>query len=68
MFTCGLLQVTGDLDPGQFVGLLYRDRMRTLEDKQRVTIKSTPPPTHTHKPLVYNVHVEIPTEDNNYYK
>uniref|UniRef100_A0A8W8MR76 Midasin n=1 Tax=Magallana gigas TaxID=29159 RepID=A0A8W8MR76_MAGGI len=29
-------KVTGDLDPGQFVGLLYRDRMRTLEDKQRV--------------------------------
>ncbi|XP_062606102.1 midasin-like, partial [Saccostrea cucullata] len=25
-----------DLDPGELVGLLYRDRMRTLEDKQRV--------------------------------
>ncbi|XP_061171072.1 midasin-like [Saccostrea echinata] len=25
-----------DLDPGEFVGLLYRVRMRTMEDKQRV--------------------------------
>lgn len=40
-----MLQASGDLDPGEFVGLLYRDRMRTLEDKQRV---SSVPQTNTH--------------------
>ncbi|XP_056015325.1 midasin-like isoform X2 [Ostrea edulis] len=29
-------QTGKDFDPGEFVGLLYRDRMRTLEDKKRV--------------------------------
>lgn len=36
-----MLQAGGDLDPGEFVGLLYRDRMRTLEDKQRVSSVTT---------------------------